>query len=222
MDGRGERTAHELIYYLLWGLAHLHSLGTRVEYLGPLKELLDADKPVLLTWWHQDMVFNFMSLRGYFRRRGFVTMTSRTRDGGLAALLSERMGIKTVRGSGSAGGASALRQLISVIQRENRSGILVCDGPKPHARRVNIGIVAAARDTGLPIVMVRSRGRRQLVFRKTWFQPTLVAPFTKVVLLSDGPVYVPRNAGRPELEKYRLMVQDRLNRLTVESESAFV
>jgi lysophospholipid acyltransferase (LPLAT)-like uncharacterized protein len=221
MQGLGERTAFWSSYSLLRMLAGLHSAGTRIEHRGPLMEYLEGDKRVLLTWWHQDMVFNFMALRRYFLRQGFVTMTSRSRDGSFAAYLSESMGIRTVRGSGSSGGATALRQFISVIQRENRSGIPVCDGPKPHARKANVGIVAAARDTGLPIVMVRSSGRRQLVFRKTWFQPTLVLPFTKAVILSDGPLFVPRDAGREVLESCRLQIQDRLNRMAGESESRF-
>ena len=81
--------------------------------------------------------------------------------------------------------------------------------------------MAAARDTGLPILMVRSWGRRQIVFKNTWFQPALVAPFSRVAVFSDGPIHVPPRAGREELEQYRLLLEERLNRLADASESYF-
>jgi lysophospholipid acyltransferase (LPLAT)-like uncharacterized protein len=205
-----------------WILVKLWRTTCRVEHHGPLLEALESGRPVLLTWWHQDMIFNFAFLVRYARRRKVLTIVSRSWDGEVAAYTINGLGIETARGSSSRGGSEALSGFLSRVIEENAVGIIVSDGPRPPARVAKIGIVAAARRTGLPILMVRSWADRQHLFRKSWPKLTLVRPFSNVVLLSDGPITVPPDTSREGLEKYRKQVEEGLNRLAERSEHYFV
>ena len=203
-------------------MVFLYLTTCRIEHRGPLRDYLDRGNPFLLVWWHQDMLFNFSFLTSYASRQRIATMASHSADGALAAYLVQKHGMISVRGSSSRGGGEALHELMALLKKGDTIGVLVCDGPKPPARKAKFGIVTLARETGLPIVLVRSWAKHQYVFLKSWPKLTFVYPFSKVIMLSDGPIVVPSETKRDELEKYRLEVERRLNQLSNESERYFV
>lgn len=200
----------------------LYRMTCRVEHRGPFLEALESGRPVLLAWWHQDMLFDFSFLTRYARKRSIVAIVSRSQDGELASHLLKIHGISAVRGSSSRGGSAAFKALLARLRSENAVGVVVCDGPRPPARVAKFGIVALARDTGLPVILVRSWANRQFIFKKSWPKMALVYPFSRVLMLSAGPIVVPPETTREELDRYRLRVQEGLNRLADESEAAFV
>ncbi|HZR46741.1 MAG TPA: hypothetical protein VFA47_08565, partial [Candidatus Manganitrophaceae bacterium] len=57
-----QKVLFPLAYGFAWLFVKLYSLTCRVEVEGPLEECLRGGEPVLLTWWHQDMLFNFFYL----------------------------------------------------------------------------------------------------------------------------------------------------------------
>jgi lysophospholipid acyltransferase (LPLAT)-like uncharacterized protein len=168
------------------------------------------------------MFFNFSFLVRFARKRKIATIVSHSQEGEIAAYLVKKFGMIPIRGSSSKGGKEALQQLVSLVQSENAIGIIVCDGPRPPARVAKFGIIALARETGLPIIKVRSWGKRQYIFRKSWPKLGLVYPFSRVVLLSDDPLLVPPHVSREEQESYRHQVEEGLNRLAAQSERYFV
>ena len=168
------------------------------------------------------MLFNYSFLTRVARKRKIATMASQSQDGELAFYLLNKHNYKVVRGSSSRGGSTALNEFVGLVQKRNAMGVLVCDGPRPPARVAKFGVVALARETGLPIIMVRSWAKHQFIFRNSWPKLALVYPFSKVVMLSGGPIHVPKETTREELEGYRLQVEKGLNRLAEESERYFV
>lgn len=217
-----ERLFLFLAFCVAWPIVKLYRLTCRIEHQGPLLSYLENDKPVLLTWWHQDMLFNFAYLTRFARKRKIATIISHSRDGEIAAYMVRKFGIIPVRGSSSKGGREALAELASLVQKENAIGIIVCDGPRPPARVAKFGIVALGRATGLPIIKVRSWGKRQYIFRKSWPKLAVVYPFSRVVLMADEPLFVPPETTQEELEGCRRQVEEGLNRLADRSERYFV
>lgn len=211
-----------LAYCIARPIVELYHLTCRIEHRGPLLEFLNSGKPFLMAWWHQDMLFNYSFLTRVARKRKIATMASRSQDGELAAYLLNKHNFEVVRGSSSRGGSTAIKELVTHVQKKKAIGIIVCDGPRPPARVAKFGIVALARETNLPIIMVRSWAKHQFIFRNSWPKLALVYPFSKVVLLSDGPVHVPKETTREELDGYRLQVEEGLNRLAEQSERHFV
>ena len=205
-----------------WLVVKLYHLTCRIEHRGPLLKYLQSGKPFLMAWWHQDMLFNYSYLTSIVRKRRIGTLASRSQDGELAEYLLKKHYFYVFRGSSSSGGSTALKQLVDWVREERGVGVIVCDGPRPPARVAKSGIVALARETGLPVILVRSWARRQFIFRKSWPKLAFVYPFSRVIMLSDGPVTVSKNTARGDLDRYRLEVEKRLNRLAEQSEKHFV
>jgi lysophospholipid acyltransferase (LPLAT)-like uncharacterized protein len=217
-----ERLLLFLAFLFAWIFLRYTRYTCRVEYHGPLLSYLNGDKPFLIAWWHQDMVTNFALLVKYLQKRPMAAIVSRSQDGEIASYVIRRHGYLAVRGSSSRGGFEAFRGISSLIQRSGMTGIVVCDGPRPPARVAKFGIAALGRQTGLPIILMRSWGKRQHVFKKSWPRLVIPYPFSPIVVLSAGPIAVPPGATREELEKYRRRVEGELNRLADESERYFV
>lgn len=208
------------VFVLAWLIVQLYHRTCRVTVNGPLSDSLKSDRPFLLAWWHQDMLFNFVYLTRFAKQRKIATIVSQSKDGDLAAYLVEQFGMVPIRGSSSKGGKEALDLLGKYVLKEQAIGILVCDGPRPPERVAKFGIVALARNTGHPIIGVRSWGARQHIFTSSWCKLLLVYPFSRVTIWSDAPLSVPADAHGEVLEGYRLTVEQRLNKMAVLSESA--
>ena len=206
------------VFVLLWVLVQLYRRTCRVAVNGPLSDYLESDRPLLLAWWHQDMLFNFIYLTQFAKERKIATIISQSKDGDLAAYLVEQFGMTPIRGSSSKGGKEALDRLTAYVRKEQAIGIIVCDGPRPPGRVAKSGIVMLARSTGFPIVKVRSWATRQHIFTSSWCKLLLVYPFSRVTIWSDAPLSVPADARRTALEGYRLEVENRLNEMADHSE----
>lgn len=216
-----EKIVFRLAYYFSWFFVHLYRWTCRVEVKGPLLDALSDDRPVLLTWWHQDMLFNFYYLIAFAKRRKIATIVSQSKDGALATYLIEKFGFTVLRGSSSKGGKEALDLLTDFVIKERAVGIIVCDGPRPPGRVAKPGIILLARKTGHPIIKVRSWGARQHLFQKSWCKLALVFPFSRVTVWSDTPMVVPGESRREALEEYRREVEKRLNEMADLSERHF-
>lgn len=216
-----EKILFRLAYCFAWLFVQLYRWTCRVEVKGPLQEYLTEDRPVLLTWWHQDMLFNFYYLIAFAKRRKIATIVSQSKDGALATYLIEKFGFTVLRGSSSKGGKEALDLLTDFVINEKGVGIIVCDGPRPPGRVAKPGIVLLARKTGHPIIKVRSWGTRQHLFQKSWCKLALVFPSSRVTIWSDTPMLVPKEARREALEEYRREVEKRLNEMAELSERHF-
>jgi len=203
-------------------LVKLYQMTCRVELQGPFLEYLNRPEPVLLTWWHQDMLFNFVFLTRFVKEKKIATIVSHSADGDLAAYLVRKFGLIPVRGSSSKGGKEALDLLTEYVLGQKAIGVIVCDGPRPPGRVAKFGIVALAHKTGYPILTVRSWGERQYIFNKSWCKLILVYPFSRVKIWSEGPFSVPAAIKRDDLEGYRLKVETNLNRMADASESSFL
>jgi lysophospholipid acyltransferase (LPLAT)-like uncharacterized protein len=155
--------------------------------------------------WHQRMSYFF-----YFGGSHHVTtMISRSRDGEYVARLASWLGFRTVRGSSSRGGPTAVRELTRRI-REGELGGMLADGPQGPARVAKLGTVLIARDGGAPIIPVLWGADRCWTFN-SWDRYLLPKPFARIVLYAGEPLWVPQTVRGQELEKYRLLLEERMN-----------
>ena len=155
--------------------------------------------------WHQRMSYFF-----YFGGTHHVTtMVSRSRDGEYVARLAAQLGFRTVRGSSSRGGVRAARELVRRI-RDGELGGMLADGPRGPARVAKAGTVMIARDARVPIIPVLWGADRCWTFN-SWDRYLLPKPFAKIVLLAAEPLWIPENAKGRDLERYRLILEQRMN-----------
>jgi len=176
---------------------------------------VDANLPIILAMWHgQHFMAPFLRRPG---ERGKV-LISRHRDAEVNAIVCERLGIETIRGSGDngaefirKGGLGAFRQMLEALQN-NYSVALTADVPKI-ARVAGLGIVMLARESGRPIFPVALATSRRYVLNN-WDKTTINLPFSRGAVVCGEPIHVPPDATDEVLERCRRQVEDKLNAVT--------
>ncbi|MCE5335063.1 MAG: lysophospholipid acyltransferase family protein [Desulfobacteraceae bacterium] len=173
-----------------------------------LREAQKTGGPVIAAFWHS----SFPGVLYYFRDRGYLTITSRSRDGELAARLVNRLGYTAFRGSPGKGGAIALKQLISAF-RGSAGGGFPADGSQGPVQVVQKGLIVLGMYTGSPIFAVSVAADRCWRFR-SWDRTILAKPFANVVLAVSPSIRVERGASSEMVENYRVRVQEYLDVVT--------
>ena len=190
------------------------------EHDPKLQALLRSRQPAIFACWHQDFVFTLGYVSRFNVRRKTYVLASASRDGGIAASVAEGIGYRrAVRGSSARGGASALRELHRILREEHASVAVVCDGPRPPARVLKPGVLHLARDSGMPLWLLRTSYRPAREFPRTWAKFRIPRVGARALCLSDGPIHVPPDLDRRGLEQLRQEVEGRLNRLADEADA---
>jgi len=140
----------------------------------------------LYAFWHARMLMIPRLSRGVWH--GYMLISSH-RDGGFIADTMHLLGIETVRGSSTRGGARAMLQMLRAVKSENRHLAITPDGPKGPREKVQKGTVQLAMKAELPIVPVCYATRRQWRIN-SWDHFYLPQPFTRGVFVFGEPVVV--------------------------------
>lgn len=191
------RVLGALVTFLFW-LKHFTYWYKNINY--PKQQCLFAI-------WHAHQC----SLYSLVDRERTNVMISRSKDGEIIARATEAMGLKTVRGSITRGGASATKELIDKIKK-GEYGAITVDGPKGPKRVVKKGIVEIAKITGIPIVPMSwycpSIGFLKF---KTWDEFRFPLFGKKLISYYGDPIYVSPDADSDEIERIRKEIEDKLN-----------
>ena len=177
-------------------------------------ERFDADPPGIAVFWHgQHLMTPFLS-----RRHRVKVIISRHRDGEINAIAAERLGIGTIRGSGShsgdffrKGGPRAFRAMLEALE-EGYNVASTADVPKV-SRVASLGIVKLAAASGrpiFPVAIVTSRYREL----NSWDRCVINLPFGRGAIVWEGPIMVPPDADDAVLEAARREVEAGVNRVT--------
>lgn len=151
-------------------------LGTlRIRSNRPLVD--DADGGRIIVLWHDRLFVSGLVGRRFFRRP-INALISTSKDGGWLVAFFRLMGLKAVRGSSSKRGAAALMTLTRVVRAGEHAGITP-DGPKGPARVCKTGVVALAKLTGRPIILMGLDYSRCWRLRN-WDRFALPLPFSRV------------------------------------------
>jgi len=179
-----------------------------------LLALMRSKEPAIFACWHQDFFYTLGYLSKFNVRRPTYALASGSRDGGLAAAAARSVGFRgVVRGSSARGGAEALLALHRLLRRGDVSLAVVSDGPRPPARVLKPGVLHLARETGIPLWLLRCSYRPAFVFERSWARFFVPGVAARAVCLADGPIRVPRDLDRAGLEQLRIEVEARMNAL---------
>ncbi len=134
-------------------------------------------------------------------------LASHHSDGQFIAETAARLGYKFVRGSSSRGGAKAVRELM----RKSSSHLAITpDGPRGPRREVQAGAIYLASRGEMPLVAVGISYDRPWRAR-SWDRFALPKPFRRAYCVTADPLHVPADAGRDELERFRLQFQQQMD-----------
>jgi hypothetical protein len=188
----------------------------RLEYRG--REVLDGLRRepgnYVLAFWHSRF-----AMMPYVYPGGKITVLSSThRDSEYLARILVRFGLDLSKGSSTRGGTQGMRDILRKVRAGYDVGFTP-DGPKGPRHRVKMGVVTTARLTGLPVVPVAfsafPAGRL-----RSWDRTLLPRPFTRGLFLYGDPIVVPRGATGEEEERFRLALEEALDRITDDADRA--
>ena len=176
-----------------------------------------VEMPAIIAMWHgQHFMVPFIK-RDEVKHRAKV-LISRHRDGEVNAIAAEKLGIGTIRGSGAhngefyrKGGAVAFTEMLEALS-QGYNMAMTADVPKI-ARVAGMGVVKLAQHSGRPIYPVAIASSRRKVLNN-WDRTAINLPFSRIAMVTDHAIWVPRDATAEVLEAKRLEVESELNRLT--------
>ena len=175
--------------------------------------ILASGHRAIFTFWHSCI----FSATWFWRGRGIVVMSSRSRDAEYVGRFIKRFGYGTARGSATRGGARALAEMAECLSNGMDVAFTI-DGPRGPAYVVKPGAVTLARHTGQAILPFHIAARRAIEL-PSWDRLRIPLPFTRAVVVVAEPVYVARDASPEEAALKQEALQATLDRLRLEAES---
>jgi len=192
-------------------LMNLIGMTIRFEVEGQerLESIIASGKLPIWAFWHDRI---FLSTY-YFRKRGIVVITSKSRDGEYIARFIQRFGFGAIRGSSSRGAARALVEMRNAMRTGHETGFSV-DGPRGPRYEVKAGPVYLAKLTGDPVLPFLFEPQKCWTLN-TWDKLQIPKPFSKALLVFGDPLTVDPDAQDDELDKKLVEMQGALDDLVV-------
>ncbi|MBN4077000.1 lysophospholipid acyltransferase family protein [Mariprofundus ferrooxydans] len=161
-----------------------HSI--RWQTIGAPYRPNDAQRNLYAFWHARLLLIPRFSRAG--RWHGYMLISSH-RDGGFIADSMHLLGIETVRGSSTRGGARAMLKMLRAVKNENRHLGITPDGPKGPREVVQKGTVQLAMKADLPIVPVcyATKGHWRI---NSWDRFYIPKPFSRGVFVIGDAVRI--------------------------------
>jgi lysophospholipid acyltransferase (LPLAT)-like uncharacterized protein len=173
--------------------------------------------PAIYTIWHNRLLLGLILYRDYkakMTRPSLAAIVSASKDGGVVARILEHFGVQPVRGSSSRRGPQALLELTTWAERGYDLAITP-DGPRGPCYVAQSGVIALAQVTGLSIAPASYELGWKFTL-KSWDRFQIPLPFSKCLFKFGDPVSVPRDASEAEREALRELLEERMNKMTVD------
>ena len=190
--------------------------STFVYEPADLYDRVRPDLPVILAVWHGQHFLTSFLKRDEHRVKVLI---SRHRDGEINAIVAERLGAETIRGSGDhnreflrKGGVGAFKAMLNAL-RDGYNIVMTADVPKV-SRKAGLGIVMLARSSGRPIYPAAVATSRRHIMLKSWDKSAVNLPFSRGAVVMGEPIRVDAGADDAALEIARQRVQMQLDRVT--------
>lgn len=180
-----------------------------------LYDYADANLPVIFAMWHGQHF-----LTPFVRKPEIeaAVLISRSADGEMNAIAAEKLGIRTIRGSGDhrgqfarKGGVGAFFEMLETLKAGTTVAV-TADVPKI-ARKAGLGIVMLAKYSGRPILPIAIATARRIDL-KSWDKASINLPLSRGAVVAGKPIWVPADVDDEALEIWRQAVEDEMNRAT--------
>lgn len=210
---------------LAWLIWMLLRLTTGTNWLASGSHDVDAviasESNAIFALWHGQHLIAPALMPRWLKT---VALFSRSSDAEINALVAQKFGIETARGSGGRpdqqtlgkGGARALILLRKALDA-GKAVCMIADIPGGTPREAGQGIVTLAKISGRRIVPVAIASSRRLVLEKTRDKTTINLPFGHICVIFGDPICVPEDADENMMEQSRRQVTDVMNEITEEA-----
>jgi len=167
---------------------------------------INQDESYLVAFWHGELLmqpFNYQKLKPDGKVSAII---SEHKDGEAITKTVEYLGIHSVRGSSSRGGAKALISAIKEIKGGDDVAITP-DGPRGPRHSVADGIVAISKKTNAKILIFNCKPSSYWQFN-SWDKFVIPKPFGKIEFFIDEPLNISEleTAEAKELIKEKMLI----------------
>lgn len=191
---------------MVWALSW--TIRFRVEDRCGFTKQGVISKPVIWCIWHNRMLAPAMAKVRVHPWCKAVVLTSASHDGAALATAVKVLGIGAVRGSTSRRGSAALKEMTRRVKEGFDVGITP-DGPRGPRYELNAGVLKLAQITRAPLMCFHATFDRAIRL-KTWDRFVIPVPFSKVTLVFDELLEVPRGLADDAFEAKRRDIQERM------------
>ena len=194
------------------GFIFLTGVTAKISWVGKeiIDELIEKSQPFIICAWHQDIYFSSWLLKDF----ELTALISSSKDGEYINQILSGFGFRAVRGSSTRGGIGAMKQLVRCLKDGNAVAITP-DGPQGPIHKIQEGIVALAKMTGVPIIPWRYEASSCWKLN-SWDSHKIPKPTTKIRSVFGQPLYVPKSASSSEFGKYCQQLEMLMNDLVPE------
>ncbi len=184
------RLLNRLVPPLAVGLARLLVLTLRFRLVDPAGVTRGAvPNPAIWLFWHNEIFIAPFAIGRFAPERQGAVLTSPSRDGDLLAGVMRQFGIRSIRGSSSRRGGTALRELAAAVAAGDNIAITP-DGPRGPVHRLQPGAVKLAQLTGAPLLLTAYRYSRYWELR-SWDRFRIPKPFSRVEVIFGELLTIP-------------------------------
>jgi lysophospholipid acyltransferase (LPLAT)-like uncharacterized protein len=141
--------------------------------------------PRIYAMWHAQQ----LSMAWHYRGTGVTTLSSHHRDSEYIVRIIRKLGLTSVRGSTTRGGAKAVMALFDVLERGGEI-IITPDGPRGPRDQTKEGVLYLAQKTGLPI-WPTALGLSDYWELRSWDRFRIPKPFARGYAMWSEPITVP-------------------------------
>ena len=194
------------------GFIFLTGVTAKISWFGKeiIDELIEKSQPFIICAWHHDIYFSSWLLKDF----ELTALISSSKDGEYINQILSGFGFRAVRGSSTRGGIGAMKQLVRCLKDGNAVAITP-DGPQGPIHKIQEGIVALAKMTGVPIIPWRYEANSCWKLN-SWDSHKIPKPTTKIRSVFGQPLYVPKSASSSEFGKYCQQLEMLMNDLIPE------
>jgi lysophospholipid acyltransferase (LPLAT)-like uncharacterized protein len=187
----------------LWSMTLRYNVN---DQAGIVQPEIDP-KPVIFALWH-NRIFTMppIWLRTGGKNRSTVVLTSASQDGTTLATAMEAFGIGSIRGSSSRRAVAALIGMKNALL-EGKDVCVTPDGPKGPRYKVQPGLLKIAQTTGTDIIPIHIRYSSAWRL-SSWDRFVIPKSFSKVTVIFDKPISIPKNISETEFEAARAKLEN--------------
>lgn len=170
----------------------------QVEVDPATERLWVEGRPMIMALWHERLPplichWPHFPAASPAPRLPLHFMISGHSDGRLIAVIAARLGIASVEGSTSRGGARALARMLTLLESGRVCVAITPDGPRGPRRIAQPGVAALARFSGCPVVCTAAATRFN--YRPgSWDRLMVSLPFGRGALVVGPPMAIARKA----------------------------
>lgn len=207
-----------IISFLIYAYSQFVYKTTKWQIINREKiiNLWENGQTFILVGWHGRALM-YSAFRDY--RFPLNALVSLHKDGRIIAGVLERYGLGTIGGSSNKNAKAAALNLMNSL-KENTAVCIIPDGPRGPRMHMTESPIYYAHKTGIPIIGITYSVKKCKIAEKSWDKMMIPYPFNEGICHFSEPIYIPKNASEADLEKYRLQIEEMLNKQSIDADTA--